>query len=146
VAGAGEGAYIWMSRTAVPPDGIHVANTRPLLGEFVTVTVCSPVSEVFRTVTQSVWPFVVPQLLAASAAAGTKTVAATTNEKTASDANGLFGDTITNQPDTSELARGLMADPRRLPHVLTPLRKEAQAEAHAAARALTDRLGPGSVV
>jgi len=134
-----------MSRTAAAPDGTHVAKTRPLLGEFVTVTVCSPVS-VLAAVTQSVWPFEVPQLLAASAAAGTKTVAATTNEKTASDANGLFGDTITNQPDTSELARGLMADPRRLPHVLTPLRKEAQAEAHAAARALTDRLGRGSAV
>src|SRR5947208_17046714 len=109
-----------MSRTAVPPDGIHVANTRPLLGEFVTVTVCSPVSEVFRTVTQSVWPFVVPQLLAASAAAGTKTVAATTNEKTASDASWLFGGTDSNQPDTSDLAPGLRPDARRLPRVPPP--------------------------
>ena len=58
----GEGAKICMSWMAALPDGVHVANTRPLLGAFVTVTVCSPL-RVLAAVTQRVWPLEVPQLL-----------------------------------------------------------------------------------
>src|SRR3989442_8716220 len=103
-----------MSRTAVPPDGTHVANTTPLLGESVTVTVCSPV-RVLAAVTQSVWPLEVPQLLSASATAGISTVAATSKEKTPTHASGFRGDTITMRPDRLRPAWLLMAGPRRLP-------------------------------
>src|SRR5439155_24628742 len=106
-----------MSRTPVPPDGTHVANTRPLLGEFVTVTVCSPVREL-AAVTQSVWPFEVPQLLAACAETGTRTVAAASSEKTPSHASGLRGATITIHPDRLGRARLRMAGTRRLPPCL----------------------------
>src|SRR5439155_10749355 len=97
-----------MSRTAGPLVGTHVANTTPLLGASVTVTVCSPV-RVFAAVTHSVWPLEVPQLLEASATTGTRTVAATSNEKTPIHANGFPGDTITIRPDMLRPARLLMA-------------------------------------
>ena len=108
-----------MSRTAGPLDGTHVANTTPLLGASVTVTVCSPV-RVFAAVAHSVWPLEVPQLLEASAATGIKTVAATSKEKTPIHANGLRGDTIMIRTDRLR-PRLLTAGTRRLPHVSPPL-------------------------
>jgi hypothetical protein len=82
-----------------PPDGVHVEITTPLLGEFVTVTVCSPV-KVPAAVTQSVWPPEVPQLLLASAFAGIRTVTATSAEKTTRRARRGRDDPITNRLST----------------------------------------------
>src|SRR5436190_353971 len=107
-----------MSRTAVPPDGTQVAKTTPLLGESVTVMGCSPVRVVLASVTHSVCPLEVPQLVSACAETGTITVAAASNEKTPSHASGLRGATITIYPDRLGRARLRMADPRRLPPCL----------------------------
>src|SRR5512132_3000496 len=85
-----------MSCTAAPPDGTHVANTRPLLGAFVTVTGCSPV-RVLAAVTQRVWPLEFPQLLLASAFPGIRTVAATSTQKTPREARRFRDEPITSR-------------------------------------------------
>src|SRR5439155_27261798 len=101
-----------------PFDGTHVASTTPLLGESVTVMVRSPVGVGSATSTHSVWPLEVPQVGAACATVGTKTVAATSKEKTPTHASGFRGDTITIRPDRLKPNWLLMAAPRRLPPCL----------------------------
>src|SRR6476620_11097537 len=117
-----------MSWMAALPEGIHVANTSPLFGAFVMVTVCSPV-RVLAAVTQRVWPLEVPQLLSASAFAGIRTVAATTTEKTPREARRLRDDPITSRLPAFGPVRFLMASFRFPP--ICGSRRPRQLRAHA---------------